>query len=125
MGFRGILQIIADLIKSLYKENFEHIFIINSFRCFCIYILLAVQLICIGSFEFDCGLTLVDDIEFLVLLQNIFCSMGACFIECIGFLSSSRYSLFGAIRAVFSEISIAILNTFFYIVVMEASNGLD
>ena len=78
-----------------------------------------------GLFEFDCGISITDDIELLIILQTTVICVSLIFIQLIGFLSSSHYSIFGSVRAVFSEVSNAATNSVLLMLAIETSSGAD
>ena len=78
-----------------------------------------------GLFEFDCGLSLTDDIEFLIIIQISVICLSLIFIQLIGYLSSSHFAVFGGMRAVFSEVSNAATNTILTMLALESTAGSD
>jgi NADH-quinone oxidoreductase subunit H len=119
LGRRGILQIVADVIKPLFKEIFEQKFQAVTLISFGIFLLLFSQLVYMSLFQFGLGFSFLDGAELVILLQLFFGGLSCLSVLFIGFMSGTKYGLIGAVRLVIAEISsetmISLANLIIYI----------
>ena len=125
LGRRGFLQIIADVIKPLFKEIFEQKFQTITLISFFIYILFLSQLIYLSFFSFGINGVLYDNVDFIVLLQLGASGLSCLSILIIGYLSNTKYGMIGSIRMVISDVSINIVVVLLNSIVLLNTSSLD
>ncbi len=106
LGRRGMLQIIADIVKPLFKDMFEQRLQVITTVTSGIFFLFLSQLIFADLFSFGTGVCLYDDAEYVVLIQLVLTTLTCISITAIGYLSGTKYGMIGALRLAASEISV-------------------
>ncbi len=125
LGRRGILQIVADVVKPLFKDIFEQKIQTVTLAAFSILLLFISQLLFADLFQYGVGVSLYSDIELVVFIQTILSGVACLSVLLIGYLSGSKYGMIGSIRLAVSELS---NDTALFIsngVVFYNSTGLD
>jgi NADH:ubiquinone oxidoreductase subunit H len=105
LGRRGILQIVADVIKPLFKDIFEQKIQTVTLAAFSIFLLFLTQLIFAELFQYGIGIALYSDIEFIIFIQTILSGFACFSVLLIGYLSGSKYAMIGSVRLAVSELS--------------------
>lgn len=118
LGRRGFLQILADVIKPLFKEIFEQKFQTVTFISLSIFLLFFSQIVYSSLFQYGVGYSLFDDLELLIFVQIGFGGISCFSVLAIGYLSGTKYGVFGSVRIVLVELSsetaVTLINTVIY-----------
>jgi NADH:ubiquinone oxidoreductase subunit H len=124
LGRRGILQIVADVVKPLFKDIFEQKIQTVTLAAFSILLLFISQLLFADLFQYGVGVSLYSDIELVVFIQTILSGVACLSVLLIGYYPIEVW-YDGSIRLAVSELS---NDTALFIsngVVFYNSTGLD
>ncbi len=125
LGRRGILQIVADVVKPLFKDIFEQRLQTATLVAASVCFFLVTQLVFAGLFEFGPGASLYKSSEAVVYTQAAF-SAGSCLaILLIGYLSGSKYGMLGAVRLALCEFANDTASTVACALAVYATSGFD
>ena len=123
LGRRGVLQIIADVVKPLFKEKLLRKSTVTATLGIIVLCYLLSQTICAVMYS-GVGASSVAALgEFIIILQVICGSLACLFIIYIGYFSGSKYSFMGSVRSLISESSNDTAALFIFLVVFCLSNG--
>jgi NADH-quinone oxidoreductase subunit H len=125
LGKRGILQILADVIKPLFKEIFEQKFQRVTIVAFSIYLLLFSQLLYLTFFSYGIFGVLYDNIDFIIILQVAIGGLSCLSVLLIGYLSSTRYGMIGSIRLILAELSVEASVSLLNSIIILNTSGFD
>ena len=125
LGKRGLLQIVADVIKPLFKEIFEQKIQVVTTTALNIFLLFATQLMLAEFFNFGFATALYDTFDYAILVQFVFAGVSCLAVLFIGILSGSKYAILGAIRLIISEISSDLAAFIIQILIFEACAGIS
>jgi NADH:ubiquinone oxidoreductase subunit H len=125
LGRRGILQIVADVIKPLFKDIFESKLQTVTIVTASVLLLLLTQLVFSSLFQYKPGDGLYKNIEAVVYLQSVFSSAACLSVLIIGYLSGSKYGMLGAVRLAVSELSNDTASFVINAVILYATSGFD
>lgn len=124
LGKRGLLQIIADVVKPVFKELFEQKIQIITSTAFNIFILFFSQVLLATGFAFNITGSLYNTFDFVIFLQFCCSSISCIAVLFIGALSGTKYGVVGAIRLIISEISSDLSAFVFQLIFFEACSGI-
>ena len=125
LGRRGFLQIVADVIKPLFKEVFEQKFQTVTIIAFFIYVLFFSQLIYLSFFSFGINGVLYDNVDFIILLQLAISGLSCLSVLLIGYLSNTKYGMIGSIRMVMSDVAVNIIVSILNSIILLNTHGFD
>lgn len=125
LGRRGFLQIIADVIKPLFKEIFEQKFQVVTAIAFSIFLLFLTQLVYASLFQLSPSCAIYSDSDFLIFLQVFFGGLSCFSVILIGYLSGTKYGLIGAVRLLVCEISTETTTCITNALLFYSSSGFD
>ena len=123
LGKRGILQIVADVVKPLFKEIFEQKIQTISMLSLNVLFLLFTQLVFSLLFTICPAMALYSFFDFVTFLQGCFTVLTGVAVLYLGMLSGTRYAVLGALRLIISEISTGLITFIVQLLVFEAASS--
>ena len=123
LGRHGFLQIIADVVKPLFKRKLLKKTISASVLGLIVLCYFLSQVVSANLFAGLAAVTMVSGGEYLIILQLICGSLACLLIVYLGYFSGSKYSIIGSIRSVISESSNDTASLFIFLVVFSLCGG--
>lgn len=125
LGNRGILQIVADVIKPLFKEIFELKLQAATTVAFSVFSYFFLQLLIADLTQVSIASAAHTNIEFVIILQAALSGISCFFVLFIGYLSGSKYAIIGSIRLIVCEASSDVSYTLINFIIFSASQGAE
>ena len=123
LGRHGLLQIIADVVKPLFKEKLLRKSAIASILGTIVFCYLLSQVICATMYSGVGASNIAAAGEFVIILQVICSGLACLFIIYLGYFSGSKYSFMGSIRSLISESSNDTTSLFIFLLVFCYCSG--
>ena len=125
LGRNGIRQIFADLFKALKKETLIFYKNQNDLAFTFTFIFFFFNFAAITNFSFGLNIFFFKCVQYSILISILISILDATLVLFIGFIAMSRYSFIGSTRIVIFSISVELLITILYAILIFYFNSLN